>query len=243
MLTADDVDIAAVASTVEKASNAPVSVHGLGALRPDRALAEALEARPGDVWLIRPDAHVAAIVPADDVQGLQDAVQRSSVPPSPPRPPSDRQGESDMPFYRTAGEIPRKRHTQFRKDDGTLYHEELMGEEGFSDDSSLLYHRQLAHGHRRQPRPSTARPRRRPTCRCVRGTSAPTSSTAAAPTPVTGRRPCSATPMSASRTPPPTGRRRCTATPSATSACTSSPAPGRSSRSSGPSRSAAATTS
>jgi homogentisate 1,2-dioxygenase len=45
-----------------------------------------------------------------------------------------------MPYYRTLGEIPRKRHIQFRKPDGSLYHEELMGEEGFSDDSALLYH-------------------------------------------------------------------------------------------------------
>lgn len=45
-----------------------------------------------------------------------------------------------MPFYRSLGEIPTKRHTQFRKPDGGLYHEELMGEEGFSDDSALLYH-------------------------------------------------------------------------------------------------------
>ncbi|GAA2551199.1 homogentisate 1,2-dioxygenase [Winogradskya consettensis] len=46
-----------------------------------------------------------------------------------------------MPYYRTAGEIPRKRHTQFRRPDGGLYAEELMGQEGFSSDSSLLYHR------------------------------------------------------------------------------------------------------
>ena len=45
-----------------------------------------------------------------------------------------------MPFYRIVGDIPKKRHTQFRKPDGGLYHEELMGEEGFSDDSALLYH-------------------------------------------------------------------------------------------------------
>src|SRR5690606_32697329 len=32
-------------------------------------------------------------------------------------------------------------HVQFRKPDGGLYQEELMGEEGFSSDSSLLYHR------------------------------------------------------------------------------------------------------
>src|SRR5262245_14207563 len=48
-----------------------------------------------------------------------------------------------MPFYRSVGEIPRKRHTQFRKPDGGLYAEELMGQEGFSSDSSLLYHRHL----------------------------------------------------------------------------------------------------
>jgi len=45
-----------------------------------------------------------------------------------------------MPYYRAVGEIPRKRHVQFRRPDGGLYAEELMGEEGFSSDSSLLYH-------------------------------------------------------------------------------------------------------
>ncbi|HEX3827635.1 MAG TPA: homogentisate 1,2-dioxygenase [Sporichthyaceae bacterium] len=45
-----------------------------------------------------------------------------------------------MPYYRTAGRIPPKRHTQFRAPDGGLYHEELMGAEGFSSDSALLYH-------------------------------------------------------------------------------------------------------
>ena len=46
-----------------------------------------------------------------------------------------------MPHYRRLGEVPRKRHTQFRRPDGGLYAEELAGEEGFSSDSSLLYHR------------------------------------------------------------------------------------------------------
>ncbi len=45
-----------------------------------------------------------------------------------------------MPYYRVAGEIPRKRHIRFRGPDGGLYAEELMGEEGFVSDSSLLYH-------------------------------------------------------------------------------------------------------
>ena len=46
-----------------------------------------------------------------------------------------------MAYYRSAGNIPHKRHVQHRDPEGKLYYEELMGEEGFSSDSSLLYHR------------------------------------------------------------------------------------------------------
>ncbi len=45
-----------------------------------------------------------------------------------------------MPFYCSMGQVPQKRHTQFRKPDGTLYHEELFSTEGFSNTYSLLYH-------------------------------------------------------------------------------------------------------
>jgi homogentisate 1,2-dioxygenase len=48
-----------------------------------------------------------------------------------------------MAHYQRIGEVPHKRHTQHRSPDGALYFEELMGEEGFSSDSSLLYHRHL----------------------------------------------------------------------------------------------------
>jgi homogentisate 1,2-dioxygenase len=48
-----------------------------------------------------------------------------------------------MPFYHKLGEIPHKRHTQFRKPDGNLYREEVMGLEGFSSIQSILYHRFL----------------------------------------------------------------------------------------------------
>ncbi len=48
-----------------------------------------------------------------------------------------------MPYYRVVGEIPRKRHIRFQRPDGGLYAEELMGEEGFVSDSSLLYHEHL----------------------------------------------------------------------------------------------------
>ena len=46
-------------------------------------------------------------------------------------------------YYQSRGSVPAKRHTQHRSADGHLYYEELMGEEGFSSDSSLLYHRHL----------------------------------------------------------------------------------------------------
>ncbi|KRF22967.1 homogentisate 1,2-dioxygenase [Phycicoccus sp. Soil802] len=53
-----------------------------------------------------------------------------------------------MAFYQHQGNIPPKRHTQHRRPagrgkQGELYYEELMGEEGFSSDSSLLYHRNI----------------------------------------------------------------------------------------------------
>jgi homogentisate 1,2-dioxygenase len=45
-----------------------------------------------------------------------------------------------MPLYRQAGIIPAKRHIVFRQPNGNLYHEELVGTEGFSGLSSLVYH-------------------------------------------------------------------------------------------------------
>jgi homogentisate 1,2-dioxygenase len=48
-----------------------------------------------------------------------------------------------MAYYRSVGSVPPKRHTQHRDPEGVLYFEELMGEEGFSSDSSLLYHRKI----------------------------------------------------------------------------------------------------
>jgi homogentisate 1,2-dioxygenase len=49
-----------------------------------------------------------------------------------------------MVHYQRIGDVPPKRHTQFRVAEGPragqLHYEELMGEEGFSSDASLLYH-------------------------------------------------------------------------------------------------------
>jgi len=45
-----------------------------------------------------------------------------------------------MPIYHSLGQIPPKRHTAFRKPDGTLYAEELVSTHGFSSLYSLVYH-------------------------------------------------------------------------------------------------------
>lgn len=45
-----------------------------------------------------------------------------------------------MPHFQSRGTVPAKRHTIFRKPDGSLYAEELVSTEGFSDVYSLIYH-------------------------------------------------------------------------------------------------------
>src|SRR6266550_3946757 len=67
-----------------------------------------------------------------------------------------------MPIYHTLGSIPRKRHTAFRRPDGGLYAEELMGHEGFTGTSSLLYHvhppttvKQVKRAKERKPAPDS----------------------------------------------------------------------------------------
>lgn len=45
-----------------------------------------------------------------------------------------------MPHYYSLGQIPHKRHTQFRQPNGKLYSEQLFSTEGFSSEYTLLYH-------------------------------------------------------------------------------------------------------
>lgn len=45
-----------------------------------------------------------------------------------------------MPFYHKLGKIPHKRHTVFKKPDGSLYYEQLFGTIGFDGMYSNLYH-------------------------------------------------------------------------------------------------------
>lgn len=45
-----------------------------------------------------------------------------------------------MPIYHKLGKIPQKRHTVFKKPDGSLHYEQLFGTIGFDGMSSLMYH-------------------------------------------------------------------------------------------------------
>jgi len=47
-----------------------------------------------------------------------------------------------MPFYHKLGKIPRKRHIQFRKENGDLYYEQLFGTVGFDGMYTNSYHEQ-----------------------------------------------------------------------------------------------------
>jgi homogentisate 1,2-dioxygenase len=44
-----------------------------------------------------------------------------------------------MPPYLQRGKVPRKRHTAFRREEGGIYFEELIGNQGFRGPSTLIY--------------------------------------------------------------------------------------------------------
>lgn len=45
-----------------------------------------------------------------------------------------------MPRYLRMGKVPHKRHVVFRREDGAIYREQVMGTKGFSGAQSILYH-------------------------------------------------------------------------------------------------------
>lgn len=54
-----------------------VDVVAMADVDPSGRLSSALEARPGEVWVIRPDAYIAAVLDGSDVDGLHLALRRS----------------------------------------------------------------------------------------------------------------------------------------------------------------------
>ncbi|MFD2350337.1 hypothetical protein ACFSTC_14830 [Nonomuraea ferruginea] len=66
------------AQVLGKVCTAPLVVRELAEVDGSGVLAERLGARPDEAWLIRPDAHIAAIVPHAGPDSVVAAVRRAS---------------------------------------------------------------------------------------------------------------------------------------------------------------------
>jgi 3-(3-hydroxy-phenyl)propionate hydroxylase len=77
LLAADGVDQAATREAAVHATRAPVRVLSLPDIDHTGALAKALAARPGELWVIRPDAHVAAVLTDPDRAAVTGALRRA----------------------------------------------------------------------------------------------------------------------------------------------------------------------
>lgn len=78
ILVTEGVDADAAGAAAAGATQAPVRVHALADIDTEGLLAKALEARPGEAWLVRPDGHIAAVLPGGDPGALSDAVRRAT---------------------------------------------------------------------------------------------------------------------------------------------------------------------
>jgi pentachlorophenol monooxygenase/3-(3-hydroxy-phenyl)propionate hydroxylase len=83
VLVADDVTPDAVLAFIAGLTVVPVRTVALRTLTPDGSLAPTLGAQPGEAWVIRPDCHIAAVVPAADRAILAGAISRVLALPAP----------------------------------------------------------------------------------------------------------------------------------------------------------------
>ncbi len=75
VLAGDAVDLDRLRSTVLDAVRAPVRLHRLSAIDVDGKIARSLDARAHEVWIVRPDGHIAAVVAGDAVAAVRNAVR------------------------------------------------------------------------------------------------------------------------------------------------------------------------
>jgi 3-(3-hydroxy-phenyl)propionate hydroxylase len=80
---ADDVVPGDIQAFVAGLTAAPVRAVAMGTLTPNGSLAAILSVQPGDAWVIRPDCHIAAVVPATDRATLAGAIRRLLASPAP----------------------------------------------------------------------------------------------------------------------------------------------------------------
>jgi hypothetical protein len=79
ILLTEGVDVDSVSTATGEATQAPYRILRLADIDPNGWLSDALDARPGEAWLIRPDAHVAAVLTDvdDNPRQLSEAVTRA----------------------------------------------------------------------------------------------------------------------------------------------------------------------
>ncbi|HEX9867962.1 MAG TPA: FAD-dependent monooxygenase [Candidatus Tectomicrobia bacterium] len=83
VLVADDVAPGDIQAFVGQLTAVPVRTVAMGTLTPNGSLAAILSAQPGNAWVIRPDCHIAAVVPAADRATLAGAIRRLLSSPAP----------------------------------------------------------------------------------------------------------------------------------------------------------------
>jgi len=76
VLVADDVISTDVQTFVAGLTAAPLRTVAMRTLTPDGSLAAILQAEPNEAWVIRPDCHIAAVVPATHRAALAGAIRR-----------------------------------------------------------------------------------------------------------------------------------------------------------------------
>lgn len=77
LLAGDEVDMKQLQAQVQGATPVPTRVLRIADIDREGALQQALQSRPQEVWVIRPDAHIAAVCEQGDGQALRAALQRA----------------------------------------------------------------------------------------------------------------------------------------------------------------------
>lgn len=77
LLAGDEVDMKQLQAQVQGATPVPTRVLRIADIDREGALQHALQSRPHEVWVIRPDAHIAAVCEQGDGQALRAALQRA----------------------------------------------------------------------------------------------------------------------------------------------------------------------
>ena len=76
LLAGSAVDLQMLREQAQNATSAPLRVLRIADIDAEGALQQALQARPDEVWVVRPDAHIAAVCASSDEQVVRDALQR-----------------------------------------------------------------------------------------------------------------------------------------------------------------------